>query len=67
MSGRIVFDSKILDIDEQLFHPSDKNVWEEFYPDSEEKIRGNAPLPRGKPVYVGCYVDANYADNLLTR
>ena len=26
ISGRIVFDSKIPDIDEQLFHPSDKNV-----------------------------------------
>ena len=28
ISGRIVFDSNILDIDEQLFHPSNKSVWE---------------------------------------
>ena len=34
ISGRIVFDSKIPDIDEQLFHPSNKSVWEEFYPDA---------------------------------
>ena len=27
ISGRIVFDSKILDIDEQIFHPSGKSVW----------------------------------------
>ena len=67
ISGRIVFDSKILDIDEQIFHPSNKSVWEEFYPDAEEAIPGNAPPPRGKPVYVGCYVDANNAGNLLTR
>ena len=46
ISGRIVFDSKIPDIDEQLFHPSEKNVWEELYPDTEESIPGNAPPTR---------------------
>ena len=34
---------------------------------TEEAIPGNSPPPRGKPVYVGCYVDANYASHLLTR
>ena len=34
---------------------------------AEESIPGNSPPPRGKPVYVGCYVDANHAGNLLTR
>ena len=67
ISGRIVFDYKIPDIDEQLFHPSDKIFWEEFYPDAEESIPGNAHPPRGKPVYFGCYVDADHAGNLLTR
>ena len=67
ISGRIVFDSKILDIDEQLFHPSKKSVWEKFYLDAEEAIHGNAPPPRGNPIYVGCYVDADHAGNLLTR
>ena len=67
ISGRIVFDSKIPDIDEQLFHPSKKNVWEELYPDSEEVIPGNFPPNRVNPVYVGCYVDANRAENLLIR
>ena len=52
ISGRIVFDYKIPDIDEQLFHTSEKSVWEEFYPDAEEAIPGNAPPPSGKPVYV---------------
>ena len=33
----------------------------------KEAIPGNAPPPRGKPVYVGCYVDADHAGNLLTR
>ena len=67
ISGRIVFDSKIPDIGEQLFHPSDRSVWEEFYPDTEEAIPGNAPLPRGKRVYVGCYLNVDHAGNLLTR
>ena len=65
--GTIVFDSKIPDIEEQLFHSSNKSVWEEFNPEAEEAIPGNAPPPRGNPVYVGCYVDANHAGNLLTR
>ena len=67
ISGRIVFDSKIPDIDEKLFHPRDKSFWKELYPDAEEAIPGNAPPPRGNLVYVGCYVDANHAVNLLTR
>ena len=34
---------------------------------AEEAIPGNYPPPRGKPVYVGWYVDADHAGNLLTR
>ena len=56
---------KIHDIDEQRFHPSDKSFWEEFYPEAEETIPGNSSPPRGKPLYFGCYVDANHARNLL--
>ena len=66
ISGRIVFDSKILDIDKQLLHPSNNSVWGGFYPDTEEAIPGNAPPPRGKPVYVGFYVDTDHAGNFLT-
>ena len=33
----------------------------------EETIPGNAHPPRGKPIYVGCYVDADHAGNLITR
>ena len=67
ISGRILFYCKIPDIDYKLFHLSDKSVWEEFYPDAEEAIPGNAPPPRGNPLYVGCYVDADHAGSLLTR
>ena len=67
ISVRIFFDSKIQDIYKQLFHPSDKSVWEESYPEAEEAIPRNAPTPRRKPVYVRCYVDADHSGNLLTR
>ena len=67
ISGRIVFYSKITDIDQQLFHPSNKSVLEELYTDAEKGIPGNSPPPRGKPVYVGCYVGTDNAGNLLTR
>ena len=33
----------------------------------EEEIPENALPPRGKPVYVGCYVEVDHAGNLLTR
>ena len=66
ISGRIVFDSKIPDIGEELFHPSYKSVWGEFHPDAEEEIPGNFPPPRWNLVYVRCYVDPDNAGNLLT-
>ena len=34
---------------------------------AEDSIPGNYPPPRGNPLYVGCYVDADHAGNLLTR
>ena len=34
---------------------------------AEKAMPGNSPPPRGKTVYVGCYVGANHAGNLLTR
>ena len=34
---------------------------------AEEAIPGNDTPSRGKPVYVGCYVDTDHAGSLLTR
>ena len=67
MSGRIVFDSAVPNIDEQLFTYSDSKTWKEFYPDAEEKLPPNAPLPRGNSVKLAAYVDADHAGNLMTR
>ena len=67
ISGRIVLDSKILYIDEQIFNFNDKSLWKELYPYAEEALPGNTPPPRDKPVYVGYYMNANHAGNLISR
>ena len=42
-------------------------IMKDFYPDACEKIPPNAPLPRGKPVQINCFVDADHAGNIVTR
>ena len=41
--------------------------WREQYPDAEEELPPNMPLPRGRPVRITAYVDADHAHNLVTR
>jgi hypothetical protein len=41
--------------------------WTDFYPDATEPIPPNAPEPRGKPVQINCFVDADHAGNKVTR
>ena len=60
----IVFDDHIPHVDELIFTPVD---WNDFYPDAQEAIPPNMPEPRGNPVKVFCFVDADHAGNLLTR
>ena len=65
--GRIVFDSSRPYIDETLFNSTRAEHWKEFYPDAAEAIPHNMPEPRGRPVHMVCYVDADHAGNLMTR
>jgi hypothetical protein len=39
----------------------------DLYPDAEETLPLNAPSPRGLPVQINSFVDADHADNLVTR
>ena len=39
----------------------------EFYPDASESIPPNSPEPRGLPVQINCFVDADHAGNVMTR
>ena len=54
-------------VDQSLFNNSDPSIWKDFYQDAEEEIPSNMPEPRGREVYLACYVDADHAGNLMTR
>ncbi len=65
------FDPTRIDIDEpadgtQTFSHK-ANEMKSFYPDAEEALPTNAPEPRGEPVQINCFVDADHAGNPVTR
>jgi hypothetical protein len=39
----------------------------DFYPDAKESLPPNAPEPRGEPVQINLFVDADHAGNQVTR
>jgi hypothetical protein len=41
--------------------------WHAFYPVAKEALPLNAPEPRGKPMTMTCFVDADHAGNCVTR
>jgi len=41
--------------------------WTDFYPDVKDDKPHNAPEPRGMPVQINAFVDANHAQNKVTR
>jgi len=41
--------------------------WKEFYLDAKESVPPNAPDPRGNPVQINAFVDADRAGNQVTR
>jgi hypothetical protein len=63
--GRLAFDPKAPDINEQHFH--NNADWKEFYGDVEEELPPNMPEPRGHSVSISAFVDANHAGNVVTR
>jgi hypothetical protein len=60
----MVFDSSYLfwnDTDFMLFD------WTDFYKDATEEIPSNVPTPRGLPLQINVFVDADHARNKVTR
>jgi len=39
----------------------------ELYRDAQEDLPPNAPLPRGRPIQINCFVDSDHAGNSVTR
>jgi len=60
----IVFDASYVEWNEAAF---EKHDWSDFYRGAREKIPPNAPPPRGEPVQINCFVDADHAGNRVTR
>jgi hypothetical protein len=60
----VVLDPSYPRVDDARFVKQD---WTDFYRDSEEKIPSNAPEPRGKPVIISGFVDADHAGDKVTR
>lgn len=65
-------DRSCLVFDEEPMTPStdqpfQKCDWSEYYPGAAEAIPPDAPEPRGKPVSMTCFVDADHAGCQVTR
>ena len=63
--GRLAFDPKAPDINEQHFY--NNADWKEFYGNVEEELPPNMPELRGHLVSISAFVDANHAGNVVTR
>ncbi len=62
--ARIVFDPKLPQTDERVFKSNAD--WQDFSKGVTEEHLPNMPEPRGQPVVVSCFVDANQAGNVIT-
>ena len=62
--SKLVFDSDMPYVDESSFTKCD---WAEFYPDAKETMPPDMPKPRGKPIIMSCFVDADHAGCKATR
>ena len=60
----LVFDEPHVDWNESAFETHD---WADFYRDTKEPLPPNAPTPRGNPVQINCFIDADHAGNHITR
>jgi len=63
-NSHLVFDLAYPNINDRRFHEGD---WLDFYPEASDKLPPNIPEPRGMPVDITCFVNADHAGNLVTR
>jgi hypothetical protein len=60
--SKLVFDDSYLKLDDEP-----KQDWASFYPKAKEVLPDNMPPPRGKPMQMVVFADADHAGDLLTR
>jgi Reverse transcriptase (RNA-dependent DNA polymerase) len=63
--GRILIDASkhIIPVEET----SPDNDWIEFYPEAQEELPPSFPTPKGSPIQITVYKDADHAFDLVTR
>ena len=64
LKSKIVMDSSPVKWDEKRFQERD---WSDFYQDAREELPPNMPEPRGTPVQINCFVDADHAGDVVSR
>ena len=62
--ARIAYESKEPDVDKSDFVQG--AIWKDFYVDVEEELPPRIPEPRGNPVIISAFVDADHAGNVVT-
>jgi hypothetical protein len=60
----MVFDDAMIDWKDTDFNHNDRT---DLYHEAKENIPSNALVPRGNPVQINAFVDANHARNRVTR
>jgi len=60
--SRIVFDDSYPPIP-----PEPRPDWSDFYPDAREELPPDIPEPRGRPVEIVVFVDADHAGDTMSR
>jgi hypothetical protein len=64
LNSHMVFDPNYVSWDQATF---EDHEWKDFYSNAAESIPPNAPPPRGLPVQINAFVDANHAGNKVTQ
>ncbi len=60
----MVFDDAMIDWKDTDFN---HYGWTDYYHEAKENILPNAPLPKGNPVQINAFLDANHSWNRVTR
>ena len=66
--GRIIIDPsdhRTPELTEDITDHGDK--WDELYPEAQEELPHNMPIPMGNEIHLTCYVDADHASDQVTR
>ena len=65
--NELAFDPAYHDVEDPALVKARMKAMKDMYPDAIEDMPPNAPIPRGNPVQINCFVDSDHAGDKLTR